>query len=235
MNAQVSIDELLSALAHELNQPLGAILRNAEAATILLRSVSPDLQELREIIDDIRADDQRAADIVRSALTQIRKNDVAMVAVDLSAMARETGRLVEPEAASKGVRVLLETESSPTVVTGDPIRLRQLVNDLLLNGVGAAAGSSAERREVVVKTARNSDTVELSVTDSGAGFPPDALPRLFEPSFTADARGTWIALSQTRGIVEAHLGRIAAANNAGGGATIRVTLPLRTAEAAKRA
>jgi signal transduction histidine kinase len=235
LDQQVAIEGLISSLAHELNQPLGAILRNAEAATLLLASGAPIVQELREIVDDIRDDDRRASDIIRNMRASLREHDVEAVPVDLTELARETLRFVEQDAASRKVRVIFDTPPTPTMVTGDRVRLRQVVRLLLANGVEASASAPDMRREVVVKTACSNGAVELSVTHCGAGFSADALPRLFDPSFGPGARPLPIGLSVSRSIVEAHQGRIAAVNNAEGGATVRVTLPIRNAEAVKPA
>jgi signal transduction histidine kinase len=227
LDRRAAMGELATGLAHELNQPLGAILRNAEAAKMMLASSAPALDQLRDIVDDIRSDDRRAAGIIRSMRTLLRKQDIHALPVDLNAVARETVEFLEPDAASKGVRVSVDVPPHPSVVRGDRVHLQQVVLNLLLNSVDAVTGSPADRRRVLVRTACSNGHVDLAVTDTGPGFSPDALSHLFEPFFSTKAHGMGMGLSIVRSIVEAHGGRVTGANNADRGATVRITLPRR--------
>ena len=233
MDRRAVVGELTSSLAHELNQPLGAILRNAEAATMLLETSAPDLDEIRAILLDIRNDDKRASTIINRMRTLLRKHEIEAQPVDLHHVALETVALVAQDAGEKGVRVEVEAPRTPTTVIGDRVHLQQVVLNLVMNGVHATADTPADRRRVVVRTGSVNGLAEASVTDSGPGIPPELLPRIFEPFFTTRSEGMGLGLSIARSIVETHGGRIGAENNPQGGATVRFTLPLqngRTAE-----
>ena len=233
MDRRAVVGELTSSLAHELNQPLGAILRNAEAATMLLETSAPDLDEIRAILLDIRNDDKRASTIINRMRTLLRKHEIEAQPVDLHHVALETVALVAQDAGEKGVRVEVEAPRTPTTVIGDRVHLQQVVLNLVMNGVHATADTPADRRRVVVRTGSVHGLAEASVTDSGPGIPPELLPRIFEPFFTTRSEGMGLGLSIARSIVETHGGRIGAENNPQGGATVRFTLPLqngRTAE-----
>jgi signal transduction histidine kinase len=227
LDRRAAMGELTASLAHELNQPLTAILRNAEAARMLLARPDPPLDELRDIVDDIRSDDRRAGDIIRRLRTLLRQHELSPEPVDVNAVAQETVAFVVPDAASKDVRLDVDFSSVPGIVTGDRVHLQQVVLNLLLNGVDAVARVAHGRRRVLVRTACNDGHVDISVADTGPGFAPDVLPRAFEPFFSTKEDGMGMGLSIARSIVDAHGGRIMATNNDHGGATVRFVLPLR--------
>jgi signal transduction histidine kinase len=233
MDRQAAMGELTTSLAHELNQPLAAILRNAEAAKMQLASGSPALHELEEIVEDIRKDDKRAADLIRRMRTLLRRRELEALPVNMSALARETIDLVAPEAASKSVRVDLEVGSGAAVVTGDRVHLQQVLLNLVLNGMDAMTGTPSDRRRLTVRTATANGYVDMSVKDTGRGIPSDSVSRIFEPFFTTKTDGMGMGLSIARSIIEAHEGRIVAENNVDGGATVRFSLPVRLADKEK--
>ena len=208
MDRRASMGELAASIAHELNQPLGAILRNAEAAKMLLASGSPPVQELQEIVEDIRKDDKRAGELIRRMRTLLRRRELEAQPFDLNAVARDTIELVSPEAAHKGVGVELAVSTGPIVVTGDRVHLQQVLLNLMLNGMDAMAAMPAERRRLTVRTATNNGHVEVSVRDTGPGIAADPPSQIFEPFFTTKADGMGMGLSIARRIVEAHDGRL---------------------------
>jgi C4-dicarboxylate-specific signal transduction histidine kinase len=232
LDRRAALGQLTASLAHELNQPLSAILRNAEAAGMLLDAgASP--QELREIVNDIRSSDRRAAEIIQRMRTLLQKHEFAEEPVELNDVVRETMDVIAPDASARDVRVQLVLDKPASVlVSGDRIHLQQVLLNLVLNGIDSMAGTPEhERRLVVTTTARNGD-VELAVRDAGCGIDYDVLTRLFEPFFSTKRDGMGMGLSVVRSIVEAHNGAIEAHNNGGRGSTFRVTIPVRKTDAA---
>ena len=226
--ARVStLGQLTAALAHELNQPLGAILRNAEAAELLLKSSPPDLAEIRAILADIRQDDQRAGQVIDRLRALLKRRTLELQPVHLRDLALEVATLTQADAATRRVSLLLDLPGDLPPVRGDRVHLQQVLLNLLLNGMDAMSDTSPEHRRLVVSACRhNGQAVELSVSDSGAGIPAEHLARLFEPFFTTKPHGMGMGLSIARTIIEAHSGRIWAENNASGGATFRFRLPV---------
>jgi signal transduction histidine kinase len=223
---------LSASIAHELHQPLGAILRNSEAATMLLASEQLRRDEIREIVDDIRKDVRRAAETIRRMRTLLQRNELTESAVDLNEVVRETVAFVAPSAADRGVRLEVDLADKPAIVTCDGVHLQQVLLNLILNGLDAMARTPVDERRLLVSIGRTNGHVDVAVRDSGAGIPPESLARLFDPFFTAKAEGMGMGLSIARHIVEAHRGRILAQNNDGRGATVWFSLPARARDMA---
>jgi signal transduction histidine kinase len=221
-----SIGELTASLTHELHQPLGAILRNSEAAALLLASGNPNLEELREIVEDIRKEDKRATEIIRRMRALLRKEDLREEQVDLNEVARETVELISPEAASRGVRVDVEVQSGSATVAGDRVHLQQALLNLVLNAMDAMRDTPSEHRRLVVAVAATNGRADVSVRDFGSGIPAADMQQMFEPFYTTKKDGLGVGLSIVRSIIEAHNGSIGAENNADRGATVRFALPL---------
>jgi C4-dicarboxylate-specific signal transduction histidine kinase len=220
-----AMGELAASLAHELGQPLAAILANAKAAELMLAAGPADTQELRSILDDIRSDDVRAAEIIRGMRELLRKRELSARPVDLNQLARDTATIVTPDAQSREIAIDLSLAPGPTYGSGEPIYLQQVLLNLLLNAVEAVSSEPPERRRVRVQTIPSDGAVEIVVSDTGHGIPPDQLGTLFEPFVTTKTEGLGVGLSIARSIVEAHGGQIAATNNRDGGATFRFTVP----------
>jgi PAS domain S-box-containing protein len=218
---------LAAAISHELNQPLAAIMTNTEAAELLLTAHQPDLDQLREILIDIRRDDQRAADVIGHMRGLFRKNDLRFQEIDLNDVVRVVREILTPHAADMGVLLSTFQEQRALPVRADPIHLQQVVLNLALNGVEAMLSSIARERLLVLQTALfDTSTVEISVSDSGYGIPAERLEIIFEPFFTTKQQGTGLGLPIARAIIENHGGRMWAENRLGGGTVFRVTLPL---------
>ncbi len=216
--------QLASALAHELNQPLGSILRNAEAAELFLQNPNPDIEEIRAIISDIRSDDQRAGEVIDRLRSMLKRRELELHRISLDELFTEATSLVRADAAARRVTIETEADAGIPAVKGDRVHLQQVLLNLIVNAMDAMNGST---RRTVTLGARvgGAGVVEVFVRDTGHGIPAEKLPDVFEPFFTTKAHGMGMGLAITQTIIEAHGGRIAAENNAGGGATFRFTLP----------
>ena len=222
-----TVGELTTSVAHELNQPLGAILSNAEAAEMFLAADPPALDEVRDILADIRKDDQRASEVIRRMRNLLRKHDLAPKSIEINEAVEEVLRLLSIDASARKVAINFERTTGLPRVWCDPVHFQQVVLNLVLNGMEAMAGLPEEKRQVVVRTGpANNGTVKIAVADSGPGIPVDSLPKLFEHFFTTKKDGMGMGLSIARTIVEAHHGQIWAENNSEVGATFYFTVPV---------
>jgi len=224
--------QFASALAHELSQPLGAILHNAEAAELFLEHDPPDIDEVRVILADIRHDDQRAGSVIDRLRALLKRRNFAPRALSVSDELANVAALARSDSSSRKVRLEIDAAPDLPAVMCDPVHLQQVLLNLIINAMDAAESVQAARRRVTVRArSRGASEIEVAVSDSGPGIPPESLGRLFEPFFTTKGDGMGIGLSISRTLIEAQGGRIWAENNAGEGATFRFTLPL--AESAK--
>jgi two-component system sensor kinase FixL len=221
-----TMGQLASALAHELNQPLGAILRNAEAAELFLQAPSPDLDEVRTILADIRKDDQRAGQVIDRMRTLLKRRGLERSSLNMAELVDEVVPLVHPDAVSRKVRLDIQVPRNLPPVCGDRVHLQQVLLNLILNGMDAMGELPAEARRLIVR-ARQADagTVEVAVADSGHGVPAEKLARLFEPFFTTKPNGMGLGLPISSTIIQAHGGRIWAENGPVG-ATFFFTVPV---------
>ena len=220
--------QLASALAHEINQPLGAILRNAEAAELFLQDSSPDLDEIRAIVTDIRKDDQRAGSVIDRMRGLLKRQPLNTRALDVGEIITEVRALVHADAAARHVKLDVNVPADLPFVRGDRVHLEQVLLNLILNGMDSFDGASPDNRRIKIAAKRSAaKTVEIAVSDTGSGIPPDKVPHVFDSFFTSKASGLGMGLPISRTIIEAHGGRIwAENNNNGGGATFRFTLPV---------
>jgi PAS domain S-box-containing protein len=222
-----AVGELTASIAHEINQPLAAILTNADAAELLLESKSPPLDEVRKILADIRYDDIRASEIIRHIRLLTRKRAMQIKSLDVNDVAAEVVKLMESEALRRSVSLSTEFTASPATIFGDRVHLQQVLINLILNGMEAMADTPEGERRLVVRTSTNGQRrVEISVTDCGQGISSEKLPRLFDSFFTTKEDGMGLGLAIARSIIDAHEGHIFAENNPAAGATFRFDLPL---------
>jgi two-component system, LuxR family, sensor kinase FixL len=225
-----ALGQLASSLAHELNQPLGAILRNAEAAELFLQDPSPDFDELRAIFADIRKDDQRAGEVIDRMRALIKNREGAKRRrLDLRLLAGDTVALVRPDAEMRRVELKVETGPAVPLVYGDQVQLQQVLLNLLLNAMDALDDNPPAKRFVTVRAQPAGAMVEVTVSDTGHGIPADKLPHVFEPFFSSKPDGLGMGLAISRDIVWAHGGRLWAENNPDGGATFHFTVPVNSA------
>jgi C4-dicarboxylate-specific signal transduction histidine kinase len=219
------LGELSGALAHELNQPLTAILANARAAQRLLRLSSPDLAELRDILEDIADDDRRAGEVIQRLRAFLRKGDMQPGHLDLNAVVTEVLALVHSDLIQRRVTVDARLATALPTVFADRVQLQQVLLNLLLNACDAMTADSSGEKRVTIQTAETATGgVELSVADQGTGIAPDEMERVFEPFVTSKPHGLGLGLAICRSIVTAHGGRLWAENNEEGGATFNLVL-----------
>lgn len=218
--------QLATALAHEINQPLGAILRNAEAAELFMQDANPNLDEVRAIIADIRKDDQRAGEVIDRLRALLKRRDIESRPLSTGHLLDEVLALIRGDASARGVRLEVLSEPGLPPVKGDRVHLQQVLINLIINAMDALGESKpADRRVVVNARPDGPGFVEISVTDNGCGIPPERLAHVFDPFFTTKAHGMGMGLPISRTIIEAHGGKITASNAPGGGAVFRFTLP----------
>ena len=226
VNRYSMVGELTASLAHELNQPLGAILTNAETLEVILKSPAPDMNELKEIASDIRRDDERASQVVRRLLSFLRKTPFELRELDLNEIVRETLAFISLSPVAREAELTSFPTSMALPIRGDRIQLEQVLLNLIVNAIEATSASPGTERKVTISTTSIGNFAEVSVSDRGPGIPLDKLKELFEPFFTTKPDGMGMGLSIARTIVEAHGGRIWAENRNGRGATFRFRLPL---------
>jgi signal transduction histidine kinase len=219
-----TMGELNASIAHELSQPLAAIRSNADTGRALLDSGSAaDFRELREILAAIQDDNERANDIVQQLRALLRKGP-QMQLLDIAAATDTAIRLVKGVARRDSVRIVSELTNVPAV-NGDPKQIQQLLLNLMMNAIHAMSQVPRERRRLEVATrARQDGYIEVRITDTGPGIPPERLERIFEPFFSTRSDGLGLGLVISRSIVQAHGGSLSV-DSTTGGATFRVSLP----------
>ena len=219
------LGQLASALAHELSQPLGAILRNAEAAEIMLQQAAPDIEELRAINDDILRDDQRAGAVIHKLRSLLQKGQLHLRPLELPEVIADVLALLQADASTRHVSLAAKIAPGLPLILGDRIHLQQVLLNLVVNAMDALAEQDGSNHAVrVFARMINAATVEVRVCDNGPGIPDDRLTRLFEPFFTTKATGMGMGLPVSQTIIEAHMGKLSAENRPDGGACFCFTL-----------
>jgi C4-dicarboxylate-specific signal transduction histidine kinase len=232
VNRFATAGELTASIAHEINQPLGSILTNAETAQAILKSQNPDIAErpdiieLKDIVNDILQDDRRASEVIRRMRSLLKKAPFELKDFDLNEVVQQTTRFFAALTVGRKFEMdnVITQEALP--IRGDYIQLQQVILNLVMNGIDAMKDTPAEKRIISIRTSRVGDFAQLSVSDRGSGIPEDKLKEVFQPFFTSKAEGMGMGLSIARTIVEAHSGSISANNRHHGGATFRIKLPL---------
>lgn len=224
--------EIAGAIVHEISQPLGAILANAEAADSLLGQPHPPLGEIRRILADIRRDDLRANAIVRHLYSLLKCRELQTTPLDLNEVAAMAINLIQPVARQRMVSVRSSLEPMLPPVDGDAIHLQQVLLNLMMNAMDAmtcdTANGAAERILHVTLGRYDKRFAAITVTDTGPGIAAAHRPKIFDPFFTTKREGMGLGLAIARTIVHAHGGRIWQEGTAAGGAAFKFTIPLQT-------
>ena len=234
MNRRAGIAALSASIAHELNQPLGAILSNAEAAELLLDRQPLDVALVKEMLSDIRRSDQRAADVITHMRELLRRDDSEPLEIDMNDVIRHVIELLAPEARQRGIFFSTALDPRRLSVRANSVHMQQVVLNLALNGMDAMRDVAPGNRRLTIQTALlDNATVEVAISDSGPGIPADILKRVFEPFFTTKSEGIGLGLSIAHTIIERAGGAISAENRPMGGAVFRFSLPAAIARPAK--
>jgi two-component system sensor kinase FixL len=219
------VGELTAMVAHEVNQPLTAILSNAEAAEIMLRSEHPPLDELRQILADIRQDDLRADAAIRGIRSLVHRREFQPSPVNIAETIEHVFKLTAGDALHRRVTMRRDVAGDLPIVVGDRSHLEQLLVILIVNAMDAMKETPEGSREVTVSARRATEAlVEVGVRDHGHGITAVNMPQLFDSLFTTKPEGMGLGLPIARSIVAAHGGRIWAENASGGGAVFHFTL-----------
>jgi signal transduction histidine kinase len=228
MNRRSTVGELSASVAHELQQPLTAILSNTEAAELILSRVPGAVAgEVKDILADIKRDDLRASEVIKRLRRLLAKASPEPQEVNLNEVISEVFELLSAQAAARHVSLTTNLALRPPRVSGDRIQLQQVVLNLVMNALDSIAGANSAERRIVGRTCIVDDTsAEVSIADSGPGVATDKVEQIFEPFFTTKDSGMGMGLSIARTIVESHGGRISAQNQRGGGAVFVFSLPL---------
>jgi signal transduction histidine kinase len=221
-----TMGELTASLAHELNQPLAAILSNAEAASRFLNAPHPDLREIRVILQDIAREGQHAGEVIHGLRRLIQKKErVEVEAVDLNAVVREAERLMAGEIANREVRLDLDLAAALPPVWAGRVEIQQVLLNLMVNALDAVSELPRGGRVLRIRTGRGENTAWIKVADTGPGITEKNLLQVFQPFFSTKAQGLGMGLAISRSLVEAHQGKLQAANLPGGGAVFTVEFP----------
>lgn len=217
--------ELAGSLAHELNQPLAAILSNAQAARWLLGANPVDLAQLEEIIDDIIRDDKRAGEVIHRLRAMLQKRDhETNEVIELNEVVQDVVRLLNSEAAARNIKVAQRLAPDLPPVRAGRVEMQQVLLNLMVNGMDAMRDVAAPARQLTISTGATGEQVTVTVTDQGSGIPPERLPDIFRPFFTTKEQGLGMGLAISRSLVEAYAGTLTAENLPGCGARFTVTL-----------
>ncbi len=220
------LGELSGSLAHELSQPLTAILSNAQAAARTIDQGGGSREEIREILAEIIAESKHAAEVVRKTRGLLRRDTARDESVDIASVVGEVGQILHRDFVRQGVSFSTDLAPDLPAVRGDRVQIVQVLLNLATNACDAMAGANGAGRHLAIGARREPDgSVQVSVADDGAGIPPEGFERLFEPFVTTKPDGLGLGLAVCRTIVGAHGGRIWADNNAQKGASFHFTLP----------
>ena len=224
------LGELVGSLAHELSQPLSAILSSAEAARAFLNGPARNEKELRESLDDIDQQGRLAGEIVAGVRAMLKKEAGRMAAQNLNFLIRDVVKMVRAQLLERQVTPVLRLDPLLPEVKGDGVQLRQVLLNLVMNACDAMSDVPSNRRQLTIQSRQLAQEVEVSVIDCGPGFAKGMLQQPFEPFRTTKANGLGLGLAMCRSIIVAHEGRLVAANNNEQGAMLRFSLPLHNAK-----
>ena len=222
-----TMGELAGSLAHELNQPLAAILSNAQAARRFLAAPEPDLALLREILEDIIKDDKRAGEVIHRLRAMVQRQGLAgKEPVNVNELVRDAERLLHGELIARQVSLRLQLHPDLPVVSAGRVELQQVLINLLVNAMDAMREMPVGGRVITIETSTTGRALHLNVRDAGPGVPDHLVPEIFRPFFTTKSHGLGMGLAISRSLVEAHGGRMTLVNHPDGGACFSITLPI---------
>jgi two-component system sensor kinase FixL len=221
------LGELSGGIAHELNQPLTAILSNAQAAQHFLAGKDLDKQELADILSDIIAADQRAGEVIRRLRLLFKKGETHLQPLDANELVREVLGIAHGDLMTRAVEALPDLAPGLPLIQGDRVQLEQVMLNLIVNGCDAmAADNGADGRRLSIRSRSTDGSVHISFTDLGPGFRAEDYEKLFQPFYTTKPQGLGLGLSISRSIVTAHGGRLWGTSSPGHGATFHISLPI---------
>jgi signal transduction histidine kinase len=218
--------EMVASIAHEVNQPLAAVVTNGNAALRWLHAAVPNLGEARTAIQRIVKEGNRASDVIGRIRALLKKKPPQMSALSINELIREVLTLARHEIQRREVSLRTELAEDLPVITGDPVQLQQVVLNLVLNAIEAASAKSEGPREVLLTSRHPEENgIVVAIHDSGLGIDPKDIDQLFKPFFTTKATGMGMGLSISRSMIESHGGRLWAEPRSGPGATFEFSLP----------
>jgi signal transduction histidine kinase len=221
-----TLGELTASIAHEVNQPLAAIVTNGEVSLRLLESDVPDLDEVRQALDAMIRDGRRASEIIRRLRALSQKSGTQRIALDIGGVVEEVIPLVQGQLANHRVLLRLDLARALPAVLVDRVQMQQVVINLMLNAAEATVAVTGSRHEVTIRSHLDDvGQVVVAVEDSGVGIDPKNVRRVFDPFFSTKANGMGMGLSICRSIIEGHGGKLWASANAGPGTTFQFSLP----------
>jgi signal transduction histidine kinase len=224
MSRTAVMGELSASLTHQLNQPIGAILMNAEEIQRMLESAEPDLESLRAAVGDIIQDDLRATETIKGLRNFFRKSEAEKTQLYLREVVADVVRMVRSDSMLRNVSLAFEPPAERIRLAGDRIQLQQVILNLVLNAFDAVS-ENEDLREVSISMSANKDEARVAVRDSGNGIDPVAIEHIFEPFFTTKPKGMGMGLAIARSIIKAHGGEISARRNPDRGSTFEIVLP----------
>jgi PAS domain S-box-containing protein len=222
-----TMGELAASIAHEINQPLAAVVTNGRACLRWMALDEPNLDEARAAISAVVNQGMRASEIIDRIRSLLRKSPPQMTLLDINKLIREVLALINHEVQRNGVSLHADLADDPAAIAGDRVRLQQVVLNLLMNAVESICAAPGRSRQVSVTSRNGAGEMLIAIRDSGVGIDPKHLDELFHPFFTTKPNGMGMGLAISRSTIESHGGRLWAANNPDGGATFQFTLPAR--------
>jgi PAS domain S-box-containing protein len=217
--------ELAASLAHEINNPLGAMVTNASVGQRLIAQGKMESDEFRELLADIVADGHRAREVIEGIRNMVRRSDASRSLIPMDGIINDLLRIVRADALARKISITAEIDSNVGQVLGDRVRLLQVLLNLTINAFEAMAVIRSDRRRLLIRTDNGGGEISVSVRDSGPGLSGAIGEQLFEPFFTTKADGTGMGLAIARSIIEEHGGTLSGENCAEGGACFTVRLP----------
>ena len=220
-----TLGELTASIAHEVNQPLAAVIANANASLRWLAAATPNLDEARDAVGRIIRDGNRAGEVIGRIRALVQKTDTEKVRLDINQTVQEVVILMQNEAVRKGVAIRMDLAADVPPVLGDRIQLQQVILNLVMNGIEAMDTVTDRPREMLIRSCQHeSDQLLVAVQDSGIGIDGQNLAKIFDAFYTTKSQGMGMGLAISRSIVENHGGRLWALPNDGPGATFQFTL-----------